>query len=104
MGMCAERPSSLSTPPPTSLSHHSSPPTQGHLEDGRPLTLEIARYLTHDALQDTNWGMYHGRAELRGCTASLTEMGATRHKEQAALAEFPAGSASALPEYAPTNA
>ncbi len=97
--------SSYLFPSPLFLPHTTLPSfPQDHLEDERPLLLEIARYLTHDALQDTNWEKYHGSAMLQGCATSLTEMGATAHEERAALTAFLAAAASSLPEYTPTNA
>eukprot|EP00798_Chlamydomonas_sp_ICE-L_P014250 gene14250-20223_t len=55
-----------------------------NLQDGLPLPLEVARYLTHDSLSDPAWEYYHGSAGLKGFqslqtpgTTSFSEMGVT---------------------------
>ena len=47
--------------------------TQTHLEAGKPLVVEVARYIQNDAFFDNVWEPYHGMAWLSGSGDLLEE-------------------------------
>ena len=81
--------------------------SQWHLEDGKDLVVEVARYVTAEGMSDPAWDHYHAAGELTGVAPQLLVAGATQFSCDASLAAFSSmaagrltGLTTCLPAYA----
>lgn len=81
------------------LAHSVVPHLQTHLEAGKTLSLELARYVHNDAFLDNGWDAYHARAQLPASEALLEEGQLELALGSVALAAWDKSATSCLPAY-----